>query len=189
MNWYGTNASPCRTPGTMLKKSVSPSGERTFIFVFYRASLWLRQFLWGDHTSEVSAISSLCVWSQIPWRNLQIRVSPRGFLHELLLRFDGLSESVMLWICFSENHFDSKNFLNFWFNTVELQSIINLSRHGSKGYATVEVLAIPMAPFLGKGWMQLFVHLSIVLWLYMALRYWSSKSSNFLVFHTSGGII
>ena len=35
--------------------------------------------------------------------------------------------------------------------------------------------------------MHPFVHLSIVFWLYMALQYWSSMS-NFLVFHTSGGI-
>ena len=40
--------------------------------------------------------SSLCVWSQMPWKNLQIRVSPQGFLHELFLCFDGLSVSVIL---------------------------------------------------------------------------------------------
>ena len=35
------------------------------------------------------------------------------FLHEVLLRFDGLSESEMLWIGFSKNHLIlSKNFLN-----------------------------------------------------------------------------
>ena len=27
INKYGTNVSPCKTPATMLKKSVSPSGE------------------------------------------------------------------------------------------------------------------------------------------------------------------
>ncbi len=36
--------------------------------------------------------------------------------------------------------------------------------------------------------MQLFVLLSIVFWLYTALQYRSSMSSNFLVFHTFGGI-
>ena len=33
-------------------------------------------------------------------------LSSRGSLHELL-GFDKLSESMMLWIAFSENHFDS----------------------------------------------------------------------------------
>ena len=49
-------------------------------------------------------------------------------------------------------------------------------------------MAILRSPFFGKGRMHLFVHLSIVFWLYMALQYWSSKLSDFLVFHTSGGI-
>ena len=39
-----------------------------------------------------------------------------------------------------------------------------------------------------RGRMQAFVHLSIVFWLYMALHYRSSMSSNFLVFHTFMGI-
>ena len=51
---------------------------------FYRASSWLWQFLWEDHMLEVFAPSFLCVWSQMPWRKLQIRVSPWGFLHKLL---------------------------------------------------------------------------------------------------------
>ena len=36
--------------------------------------------------------------------------------------------------------------------------------------------------------MQPFVHLSIVFWLYTALQYRSSSSSNFLVYHTSSDI-
>ena len=104
MNRYGAHASPCRIPATMSKKSVSPSGEQNYTFVFfYRASLW------GDNRLEVFASSSLFVWIQMPWRNLQIRMSPRGSLHEPLQRFD-----VMLWIGFSENHFDfSKGFSQF----------------------------------------------------------------------------
>ena len=31
---YGASVSPCSTPATMLKYSVSPSGEHTFILVF-----------------------------------------------------------------------------------------------------------------------------------------------------------
>ena len=55
---------------------------------------------------KIFAPSSLCIWSQMPWRNLQIRVLPQYLLHELL-KFDGLSEFLILWIGFSENHFDS----------------------------------------------------------------------------------
>ena len=44
------------------------------LLCFYIASLWLRRFLWGDRRREVLAPSSLCVWSQMPWRSLQITV-------------------------------------------------------------------------------------------------------------------
>ena len=49
-------------------------------------------------------------------------------------------------------------------------------------------MAISRSPFLGKGRMHPFVHPSIVFWLYTALQYRSSVSSNSLVFYTSGGI-
>ena len=51
-----------------------------------------------------------------------------------------------------------------------------------------EFLAISRLPFLGNRRMQLFVHLSIIIWLYTTLQYQSSRSSNFLVFHASDGI-
>ena len=60
---------------------------------FYRASLLLRHFHWGDHRLEVFISSSLCVWSQIPWRNLQIRVLSRGSLHELWTSFSDFDSS------------------------------------------------------------------------------------------------
>ena len=34
MNKYGVNVSPCKTPTTKLKKSMSSSGERTIAFLF-----------------------------------------------------------------------------------------------------------------------------------------------------------
>ena len=34
INRYWANVSPCSTPATMSKLSVSPSGEQTFTFVF-----------------------------------------------------------------------------------------------------------------------------------------------------------
>ena len=49
-------------------------------------------------------------------------------------------------------------------------------------------MANPRSPFLGKGSMHPFVHLTIGFWLYTALQCRSSMSSNCLVFHTSGGI-
>ena len=50
-------------------------------------------------------------------------------------------------------------------------------------------MAVPRSPFFGKGRMHPFVHLSIVFSLYTSLQCQSSMSSNFLVFHTSGGIL
>ena len=49
-------------------------------------------------------------------------------------------------------------------------------------------MANPRLPFLGNGRMHPFVHPSIAFWLYTALQWRSSISSNSLVFHTSGGI-
>ena len=49
-------------------------------------------------------------------------------------------------------------------------------------------MANPRSPFLGKGSMHPFIHLSIGFWLYTELQCRSSMSSNCLVFHTSGGI-
>ena len=49
-------------------------------------------------------------------------------------------------------------------------------------------MANPRLPFLGKGRMYPFIHLSIWFWLYTALQCQSSMSSNCLVFHTSEGI-
>ena len=42
-----------------------------------------------------------------------------------------------------------KNFLNFWLGAVQLQSIINFSRYGSKGYTSV-VLCNSEVTFLGE---------------------------------------
>ena len=61
MNRYGPNVSPCRKPAPISMKSVSQSGELAFTFVLDRASLWLRQFLWGNHRLEVFALSSFCI--------------------------------------------------------------------------------------------------------------------------------
>ena len=66
--------------------------------------------------------------------------------------------------------------------------IVDLGRYGCKDYNLSSSWQFQSHPFLGKRRMHLFVHLSIVFWLYTALQYRSSMSSNSLVFHTSGGI-
>ena len=73
------------------------------------------------------------------------------------------------------------NNFNFRFDTVENQNIVNLSSYRSKSYANV-VLGDSKVIFLREGGVQIFVYISIVYCLYMALQN-RKKSSNFLVFH------
>ena len=122
------------------------------------------------------------------WRSLQIIVSPRGFLHENLPIFDGLSKFVMSWIDFFESYFDSsKEFSQFqvqcgW--VAEHCRSWSLWKLGLYLDSSWQIQGHPS----GKGRMQPFVQLSIMFWLYNALQYRSSMSSNFLVFHTLGSI-
>ena len=74
------------------------------------------------------------------------------FLKKILLWFNRLSN---LWYCESISPkitlILSKNFLNFWFDVIEKQSIINFSRYGSKSYTSV-VLGDSEVTFLeGRG--------------------------------------
>ena len=82
-------------------------GWELLLSCFYRTSFWLRQFLWGDHTIEEFAPSSLCVWSQTPWRNVQTRVSPRGFFARSPAKIWWTA-----WICDVVDRFHRKL---FWF--------------------------------------------------------------------------
>ena len=80
----------------------------------------------------------------------------------------------------------SKNFLNFWFDVIKKQSIKNLSRYGSKVYASVFVDDSEVT-FLGKEEDSVFYpSLFCVLVIYSVAVL--KLSSNFLVFHTSGDI-
>ena len=63
---------------------------------YFRVFIELWRFLWGDHRLDVFAPSTLCVWNRMPWRNLQIRELPQGFLYELLLKFFYCQN---LWCC------------------------------------------------------------------------------------------
>ena len=135
---------------------------------------------------EVFAPSSLCVCSQMPWRSLQIIVPVQGFFawaHKIW-RIVKISDLV--------DWFLRKT---FWFfqRIFSISGFMRLSSGALYIWAVMEervilrqFLAIPRSPFLGKGRMHPFFHLSIVFWLYTALQYQSSLSSNFLVFHTSG---
>ena len=67
-----------------------------------------------DHILLVLALSFLSAWNQMPWRSLRIEVSPRNFLHELFREFDGLSESVKLWVVFSESCSDFSREFSFY---------------------------------------------------------------------------
>ena len=80
---------------------------------------------------------------------LSTNVFPVDFLHELLW-FGGLSESLMLLIAFYENHFDSFPRIFSISGSMQLSSsILNISRYGSKGYASV-VLGDSEVIFLGE---------------------------------------
>ena len=70
-----------------------------------------------------------------------------------------------------------KNVLYFGFDAIEKQSIINFSRYR---VMSQQLLVIPRSPF--------FIHLYTVFCLYTVSQNRRSTSSNFPVFHISGGI-
>ena len=70
----------------------------------------------------------------MPRRNLQIRVLPQGLFAQtpsviprIVRTYDVVNPKIVLILL--------KNFFNFWFGAIGLQSIINLSRYGGEGYA------------------------------------------------------
>ena len=71
MNRYEANVSPYRRPATVSKKTVSPSSERTLTLLF------LLRIIMATAVSlkrRLEVFAPFCVWSQMPWRNLEIRV-------------------------------------------------------------------------------------------------------------------
>ena len=91
----------------MLKKSVSPSGERTFTFVFLYSFIMAATVSLGrSYARGICSIFSLCMESNASEKSTS-KCRLKVFLREILLEFDVLSEFVKLWIDFSENHFDS----------------------------------------------------------------------------------
>ena len=124
----------------------------------------------------------------MPWGSLQIIVLPQGFCTNT---FQYSMDCQNLWCRRSISLIATLvlplNFLNFRFYAVEWQSIVDLSRYGSKGY-TLVFLGYSEITFLGKRKMQPFVHQSIMFWSYSALQHRRSISSNFPIFYTFGGI-
>ena len=92
------------------------------------------------------------------------------------------------WLVFPKNILIlPQNFLNFFFDVVEQQSVIILWRYESKGYTSV-VLGYSEVSYFGERDVAAFGHLSFVFWLYTLLLYRYSRSSNSLAFHTSSVI-
>ena len=90
----------------------------------------------------------LCVWNQMPWRNLLTIVLPRNFCTNT---FDYSTDCQNLWCCGSIYPktilIFLKNVLNCRVDTIEKQSIINLSRIRCKSYGAV-VLRDSLVNFL-----------------------------------------
>ena len=91
-------------------------------------------------------------------------------------------------MCNMHSHFKSCNcyiWLEFSIGSTLYRSVLTKIRI----YVVyIWLLAYPRSPFLGKGRVHPFIHLSIGFWLSTALQCRSSMLSNCLVFHTSGWI-
>ena len=83
--------------------------------------------------------------------------------------------------------FFPKNYFNFGFNTVELQSIVNLGPYLSKGYAPVVLDNSKVTCLGGRKDVALCPSIYCVLFIY-GVAVSESWSSNFFFFHSSGGI-
>ena len=116
----------------------------------------------------------------MPLENLQTIELPPDFCPYF---FDDLMDSKNEWC---RGLISSKAVLNFprifsiLTQTIEKQSIINLSSCSSKGYACV-VLTDSKVTFL--------LSMSLLCFVYIVLHNQRSISPNFLVFHTSGDIM
>ena len=87
-----------------------------------------------DHIPYGFTSSFLCIWNQMPWRNLWTVVLPWNFFRVLPRWFDEFSANEKLQIDFSENGSD---FFNVWLDTTAKPGVINLWSYCSKSYASV----------------------------------------------------
>ena len=122
---------------------------------------------------KVFASSFLCIWNQMPWKNLKTIVLPQDFYHVLLWWFNEYSEC--------------ENFLNFRLDTIKSRELYTLTAIAVR-VIPLYFLMILRLSLLGKRRMQLFVHFSSVFCLNTVLHNQRNMSSNVLIFHTSRGI-
>ena len=106
MNRYGANVSPCRTPATMSKKAVSPSGEWTFTIVFLLSIIMaVIVYLGRPYASCICFIFPLCMESSAfekSTNKCRLECFCANSFYDLMD-----SQNLVLWTAFSENHFDS----------------------------------------------------------------------------------
>ena len=108
-----------------------------------KETIWLRALIWGDHELELSAPSFLFMESYALQKSTNNNITSK-ILHEFIRWVYRLLESLMLWIVYSEN------FLNFRFDAIAKQNIINPSHNRSKNYTSV-VLSDSEVIFHRKG--------------------------------------
>ena len=167
----------------MSKKSVSPSDEWLIAFMFLE-NIIITVIVSLGHMLVVFASSSSCVWNKMPWRNLWTIVLPLHFSPTPSMIWQNLwgcgSISLKTVLIFT------REFLCFRFDTVEKDSIINLSNYNRKSYTSV-LPSDSNVNFLGGKEDAPFDPFLYCI-LFLVLHKWRSISSNFLVFHAFGGI-
>ena len=145
INRYGANVSPCWTPTTMSKLSVSQSSEWTFTFVYLYSIIIAFKFVYLYSIIIAATVFLLCMELNALEKSTNNIVASR-FLHVHLLEYEKQSKSVMSLVEFSKTiSVIPKYFLYYIrFFAVDQQIIIDLWRLGYKGYTSV-------APWLFRG--------------------------------------
>ena len=98
---YGASVSPCSTPATMLKYSVSPSGERTFTLVFLLRIVIAETVSFGrPYTSRICSIFPLRMKSKALVKSTNSNDACRFFARtpSRILRINNICEVVDLYL-------------------------------------------------------------------------------------------
>ena len=98
---YGASVSPCSTPATMSKYSVSPSGERTFTLVFLKRIVIAVTVSFGrPYASRICSIFPLCMESKALVKSTNSNVACRFFARtpSRILRMVNICEVVDLFL-------------------------------------------------------------------------------------------
>ena len=146
----GANISSYRTPTTMSKKSLSLSSEWTLTFVLLLSIIMAVTVSLGrTFAISIYSIFPLCMESNILEKSTNKSVSSKFFC---TMSFYDSTDCQNLWCCgliFTKTVLIFSNFLNFCFDAIEKQSIINLSCYGCKSSASL-VLCDSEVTFLGE---------------------------------------